>query len=853
MNDELHLQPLDLPPQLMDFTQLEELIGPDAYKMTPATLANKVSHGEWIAAPHLLLLSAKIANRLAKGNARLIISLPPRHGKPLFVDEKVLMGDGSYKRLGDIVVGDEVITHKSRARKVVAVHEQGRLPTVKIKTRMGRCITAALDHPFLTKRGWIKAGELRLSDKLALITSIEKESYSSYIPEEFRLAGYFAGDGACSWNQNGASCNANITCADEEQLKDIYHCVTTLNFTIRYSCRYNYQLADGIRDWLRKVTLAGKDCYTKEVPQWVFESPVDLALQFVGAYFACDGSIDRLGPQRTPTPSFCSVSLKLLQGVQSILLRAGINSNISDSAAVGYRLNIGRSRDIKLFMERVPIYGVKSLKLKTLVEQFFAEKPRKITETIWDTYLDDEVKGFELQDELFECRCLTVEEDETFTVQDVIVHNSELISHWTSVWALMHYQHWEIILASYGADLATDFGRKVRDTITADCDPYEGEHLLGIELKEDAQQVGRWMTKAGGGMKSVGIGGALYGRGAHLLLVDDYFKNPEEAMSEAHRDKVFEWFSTIAMTRLAPGGSAIIIATRWHKDDLSGRLLALPGSEWEEIQIPVRIDTPEQLAADLLGRQMGEVLWPARYSAEAIASLEATMTSYFFSAIMQQQPKPAASASFNPKNVTIVDVLPDIKFLKNVRSWDLAGTQDGGDWTVGTGVAKDIRNNDFYIWDCKRKQLAPGGVKSLVEKTMDSDGKGVKVVIEQEPGSAGKAVIDSYVSENPAYSVHGTRHTGDKMTRLDPFLAAVEHGRVYMLRASWNQPMLDELVEMPDGKHDDQADTLSQGYNELFEKKAKAGTFGREGNSSIKASSVGSGEVVHGVTFGRKP
>lgn len=426
---------------------------------------------------------------------------------------------------------------------------------------------------------------------------------------------------------------------------------------------------------------------------------------------------------------------------------------------------------------------------------------------------------------------------------------SELISHWTSVWSLDQFPHWELILASYGADLATDFGRKVRDTILLDSDPLEGEGLLNCKLNPKSLNVGRWHTTKGGGMRSVGVGGTMYGRGAHLLLIDDYFKNPEEAMSETHREKVFEWFSTIAMSRLAPNGSAIVIATRWHPDDLSGQLLGLTNSRWEEIRIPVfAIDDGD----DLLGRAPGEVLWPERYDDDAINELRETMTSYFFSAIMQQDPKPSKSMSFDPKSVTIIDEchLPHFKNLKKLRSWDLAGTQDDGDWTVGTKVARDTRNNNFYILDQERARLKPGGVEILVQGTMENDTNDTRVLIEQEPGSSGKAVVEGYMARNPAYSVHAIKHTGDKMTRLEPFFAACEHGRVYMVKGHWNDITLSELVEMPEGKHDDIADTLSQAYNDMFQKKSKAGTFGRNSKIMDKVA-VSSGNIVSGITFGR--
>lgn len=437
---------------------------------------------------------------------------------------------------------------------------------------------------------------------------------------------------------------------------------------------------------------------------------------------------------------------------------------------------------------------------------------------------------------------------------------SELISHWSSVWALHTWPTWEIILCSYGADLATDFGRKVRGTIQNDADPIDGLGLLNCRLDKKSTQVGRFHTDAGGGMFSVGLGGAIYGRGADLLLVDDYIKNHEEAMSETYREKIFDWFTTVAMSRLHPKGNVIIIATRWHKDDLSGRLLALPNSRWEEVKIPLRIDTPEQQAADPLKRQMGEVIWPVRYDNDMVAEWEDTMTSYFFAAIMQQEPKESVSDHFDRSWIRIVDKLPNPVFLRFLRSWDLAGTQGGGDWTVGTLMALDTRNNQVYIVARERFQKASGAVKKRVLEVAEEDTTSTIIKIEQEPGSSGKAVIDDYVSSLAGYSVEGIKHTGDKFVRAEPFFAACEHGRVSMLRGDWNDEMLDELMEFSDDdshKNDDQVDTLSQGFNSFFKKTAKAGAWGRPkiitpNNMGKVVYNKSSGGVLTGVTWGRK-
>ncbi|MEE9528437.1 MAG: phage terminase large subunit [Dehalococcoidia bacterium] len=439
---------------------------------------------------------------------------------------------------------------------------------------------------------------------------------------------------------------------------------------------------------------------------------------------------------------------------------------------------------------------------------------------------------------------------------------SELISKWTSLWFLNNFPMHEIILCSYGAELATAFGGQVRDLIDIDHGP-EGANLLNCHLNKKYTRVAGFKTTEGGGMRSAGVGGTVYGLGADLLLIDDYFKNPEEAESQSARDKLWDWFSTVAMSRMHEDASCIIIATRWNDDDLSGRLLKLTGERWKEISLAVRIDDEEMAKADPLGREVGEVLWPELRNHDYVKEREEIMSSYFFAAVMQQKPKKPGSGRFQRDWVNVIEQheVPHYQHLKHVRSWDLAGTEDGGDHTAGLLMAKDVRNNRVYLLDMQRFQKSPGKVKRHVKDTAELDTVSARILIEQEPGSAGKAVVEDYISYLPEYSVHGIKPTGSKLVRADPFFAAAEHGRVFMLRAPWNDDFLDECVEMSDDAlEDDQVDAASQGFNDLFQVKAKAGVFGRGGKpaNDTKGDEVSdngitqSGAVVSGVTWGRK-
>src|SRR5262245_36309965 len=203
---------------------------------------------------------------------------------------------------------------------------------------------------------------------------------------------------------------------------------------------------------------------------------------------------------------------------------------------------------------------------------------------------------------------------------------SETGSVWTPVWFLNAWPDKRVMLTSYEADFAASWGRRARNVID------EHDELL-VRLSEDSTAANRWHTPEGGGMTTAGAGGSLTGRGADLLIVDDAHKNAEEAYSKATRDRIWEWWTTTALTRLEPGAAVIVIGTRWHEDDLIGRILRQEGSHWRVISFPA-------LAAenDPLGRAPGEPLWPERYDAAALAATKASIGERAWEALYQQDP-----------------------------------------------------------------------------------------------------------------------------------------------------------------------------------------------------------------------
>jgi predicted phage terminase large subunit-like protein len=380
-------------------------------------------------------------------------------------------------------------------------------------------------------------------------------------------------------------------------------------------------------------------------------------------------------------------------------------------------------------------------------------------------------------------------------------------------------------------------------------------------MREDVSRVSLFLTQQGGGMMSAGVGGPITGRGAHLLIIDDYIKNFSEAMSETVNESIWNWFTTVAYTRLEPGGSVIILATRWAKNDLIGRILEKEGHKWKRIRLPALAEQH-----DPLGRAPGDALWPQRYSAEKLHAIK-ELLGWMFNAMYQQDPVAQADMIVDPEGLKYLDGIENHRLLRWVRSWDLAATKQGGDYTVGTLIGTDGRpGNPFcktIIADQKRKQLAPHRVEELMQETAKDDGHDVPIVIEQEPGSSGKIAAE-HIAKNvlKGYKVTIAPSAGhSKPARNQPYLTAVSHGRIWLLKSAWNAHHKQELKDWPSGKHDDTIDSAAQGYNFLHQGLILTPTWGRDVADMITLPSgivvpamplrPGTKRLVKGATWGR--
>ncbi len=356
-----------------------------------------------------------------------------------------------------------------------------------------------------------------------------------------------------------------------------------------------------------------------------------------------------------------------------------------------------------------------------------------------------------------------------------------------------------VIVGAYNTTLATTFSRKARRVALA----------AGVKLNEARTAADDWQTLEGGGMRAVGVGSGVTGQGGDLIVIDDPVKSREEAESEVYREKVWQWYTDDLYTRLEPRGSLVLIMTRWHMDDLAGRILASDdAARWVVVNLPALA-----MEDDPLGRKPGEALCPERYDETALESIRRVQTAYSFSALYQQDPRPREGNMFPRAKVEIVDAVPaDLKL--RVRYWDKGGGPTG-DPTAGIRMATNTERTVFYIEDVVHAQVTIDDRNKLMRQTAELDGHRVRGWVEQEPGSGGKESAQLTIRAMAGFPYHAEPVSGDKVVRADPLAAQWQAGNVKMVRGAWNKAYLDEMEAFPSGVHDDQVDGSSGAFNKL--------------------------------------
>jgi hypothetical protein len=374
-------------------------------------------------------------------------------------------------------------------------------------------------------------------------------------------------------------------------------------------------------------------------------------------------------------------------------------------------------------------------------------------------------------------------------------------------WTLGEHPEWPFIVASYSQELATDFGQGTRDLM--DSPNYRA--IFKTRLREDTTAKAKWMTEEGGGYTAVGVGGAITGRGFKIGLIDDPFKNREEADSPVTRESVYKWWRSTFYTRQEGNTAIIVILTRWHDDDLAGRMLKdekearergeTDYDKWEVLEFKAIAEEDEDF------RKKGDALWPAKFDISKLKKTRSAIGSYEFSALYQQNPIDEENQEFK-------------KTWFQYRTWEEVAQMDTRKFaTIDTALSRHAKS-DFtgvtrnYVnynneWNIRsnRYRINP---KELIDLVFLLHEEGMEVIGIEE--GAYEAAIQPFLVEemdkrNKFPNVVVLKHGGTmKETRIRGLIPRYERKHIFHI-AGQCEDLEEELLRFPKAVHDDCSDS----------------------------------------------
>lgn len=379
---------------------------------------------------------------------------------------------------------------------------------------------------------------------------------------------------------------------------------------------------------------------------------------------------------------------------------------------------------------------------------------------------------------------------------------STTISHYGCVWALDLHPEWRIMLGSYEATFAQEWGWKVRSSIA------ENARDLRVRLAPDSQARAAWHTTAGGAMYTAGVGGPFTGRGANLFIVDDPFKGFEDSHSAVMRERVWNWYQSTVYSRLQKGGRIIVVMTRWHEDDLVGRLKRAEkegGDTWVHLDLPAIAD----VEGDALGRPMGAALWPEQYDEEALARIERAISPYLYAGLYQQKPAP-------PKGTILqrgwwkyyTGRLAPNQYDEMIQSWDMAFKDEKSSSYVVGQVWGRVGAEKHLLYQVRDRMDFPSTITAIRNVSAKWPRAVGKYVEDKANGPAIIATLSHELEGLIAWPANDS-----KIARAHAAAPQVRAGNVFLPDpqiAPWVVDFVEEAAVFPNGMNDDQVDAFTQ-------------------------------------------
>jgi predicted phage terminase large subunit-like protein len=458
-------------------------------------------------------------------------------------------------------------------------------------------------------------------------------------------------------------------------------------------------------------------------------------------------------------------------------------------------INSGKLSETDLRVLEAQLTKLEKLKERELFQVRFI----KFVEKVWPTFISG--RHHKRMAEAFErvangtCKRLIINMPPRHT-------KSEFASYLLPAWFLGRFPNKKVIQASHTAELAVGFGRKVRNLV--DSEIYH-EIFPELNLQSDSKAAGRWNTSKGGDYFAIGVGGAVTGKGADVLIIDDPHSEQEAAMAASNPevyDKVYEWYTSGPRQRLQPGGAIVIVMTRWAMRDLTGQVLkaaaARGGEEWEVIEFPAILPS-------------GNSLWPEFWSKDELEVLREELPNSKWQAQYQQNPVGNESAIVKrdwwrwweeerPPACEYILQTWDTAFEKNNRADYSAGTT----WGIFTDE-QDMSKNIILLNTYKKRVEWVELKRDVLEEYNEYEPDGLLI----EKKATGAPLIYELRAMGIPVQEYTPSKGQDKIARLNSVSDIIASGRVWVPRTRWAEELVDEIAEFPSGEHDDLVDATT--------------------------------------------
>lgn len=815
-------------------------------------------------------------------DSKMALSMPPGHAKDLCIKTPVLMADGSSKRLGDVNVGDYVITHTGLAREVLEVHDQGMRDTITLHTHTGREIRTHPDHPFLTPSGWIPAKDLERGDVLAQQREFSIANHSGRTREEFILAGYMMAYGMVRGRAYSrlTEINNQFRTDDHLILEDVISLAKSLGYAAKtkIGITYNEEIRtlyfeESFRYWLETQNLWGVHRHEMRIPAWVFQGSATEIGAFIGAIFSMDAKLVPNRSKHTGAQRIFTIKVRnggLMKDLRRLLMRLGVRSELRRAMESCYNyqptrfwtLSISQDEDIYFLRRSLRIIGI---------NRRFWDHPIPVRRFFDSRYGEDMIVRIDTSDPT-PTRCLTVEEDHSFLADGIVVHNSTYCSRLFPAWWISRNENKKWLQAGHTQKFAEkEFGKKLRDNILKS----EGHLKVFPEAGVSTEAMDEIVLFNRSSYVVKGVGQGISGYRSNFNNIDDPYPTEKSAQSEVTRNAVWEWFTNDFRTRRLPGASELIIVTRWHSDDIVGRLEDMMANgemerDWQVINLPA-FSLGEDV--DQLRRKKGEVLWPEFFTPRFLLDMKAPMNESRWESLYQGNPtlsdgmvlkrawikyyttRPSLRkvGQGDPEDSLTPVKIPSFIIPDRGPSESLTGTEDSSpenelvkairivisvDSAEKETVRADYSSIQAWLYGTDQKHYLLDVVKEKMEfpklcvQIEHMARKWGADLILCETKGAGNQYVQLRSGQAPCPVLGYNPGRDDKTIRFEGTMTYWQAGDVVLPeRAPWLVAYIDELLRFPNGKHDDAVDATSQYLNWH-----RAGASARRGTKKLSGT-----------------